>query len=303
MTTTNLPREQSKMLEKLGKQWDKPTTEYLLDRLTLPELRLLLEHFQPLRDLIRSIADPQVASEQHAISTLRSELSQLEAQLQQLHASKQALEQQLHSTQTQLREAQQAEQRASQQLSQTQQQLQQAQTASHALQQQLERSTQERNALQQQVASLQARLQQHAAFGAASAVLQTLRQDNALATRLGLANLGTDSDSALRVVAVCAQRDTLERLFNIAAEQANQHRTALPVAWQQLLETALAWYNHNWQTHPYRLETPAAGTAYDFNRHKRAAHTPTGESVQQTLVPGLADSSGKLQIKPLVATA
>lgn len=301
--TAPLTEKQQKLMDELSKLWEKPATDWRRSSLTLPELRLLLEHFQPLRDLIRSIADPQVASEQHAISALRSELSQLEAQLQQLHASKQALEQQLHSVQTQLHEAQQAEQRASQQLSQTQQQLQQAQATSHALQQQLERSTQERNALQQQVASLQARLQQHAAFGAASTVLQTLRQDSALATRLGLADLGTDSDSALRVVAVCAQRDTLERLFNIAAEQANQHRAALPAAWQQLLETALAWYNHNWQTHPYRLETPAAGAAYDFNRHKRAAHTPTGESVQQTLVPGLADSSGKLQIKPLVATA
>ena len=52
----DLDKDTRKRLEKLGGEWDKEARVYVMEKLTLPDLRLLLTYFPPLRELIRQIA-------------------------------------------------------------------------------------------------------------------------------------------------------------------------------------------------------------------------------------------------------
>ncbi|MCX8146696.1 MAG: hypothetical protein N3C59_10235 [Azovibrio sp.] len=142
------------------------------------------------------------------------------------------------------------------------------------------------------------------AFGSAGEVLDVLVGNPQLAKRLSLAGVKKDAESAIRVVAVLAQRQGLERVFEVLVDLVDGRPvgSGLDEAQRGLLMAALAWHNHNWPDLPYRLFEPKVGGEFKFDQHKRSVHTPTGERVARLLVPGLCTAKGKVEIKPLVAT-
>lgn len=319
-----LDKKRREILDSLAQKWDEAPGKYFADKLTLADLRLLLEHFAPLQDLIRAVAasplaaahpasqaapdaaphaapaaGPDAGPDAHHPSALAQECSALRQRCAQPEAALLAATEHGQRLQTELDQAQ-AQNRGLQadllQCTSACKQLQQAQALAEQAQTQLQKQ------LQRAQAETQA---SRAELGRRSSVpeLALLRADAELAQRLDLANLPPDDTQALiRTVAVLAQQDSLLRLWDAIKERCEaQQRSASP-AEHTLLASALAWHNHNWATRPYQLQPADATAAYDYNRHQRSRHTPTGERLAEQRLPGLADGGGKPLRKALVCT-
>ena len=287
-----LDKQNRKRLEKLQAEWDKSPEVYMRERLSLPDLRLLLEYHAPLQALIRAIASsPQgglplatdlgsqaegapcqapSAIEEHAAA-----LSEAEHWREQCQALQQDLKQCSAATNNLLQEK-------------------------NARQQALDKKEKQ---LQQVEADLSAARAELAYAGRAPAELEWLRRDTELARRLELTDLPGDATQALiRVVAVLAQRDNLERLWSVLRERCEAENRAVDSNELALLTAALAWYNHNWRSKPYQLLEETPGTPYNFERHLRSQHACGGETISELLLPGIADGRGRLSCKALVRT-
>ena len=290
----NLDKESRKRLEKLESQWSEPYDAMLLKGLTLPELKLLLEHFTPLQDLIRAlVATPAGASPgalAHETASLRDQasaaqdsaeaaLASTQAELAQAHERCRAAERDLSQCTTKVQELVEQNRLQKQTVQQLEQQCQQLQNALSAAQAQLARS------------------------GSAPAELALLRQDTALAQALGLEPLpGDDTQALIQTVAVLSQRDNLERLWGALKDRCEAEKRPATAGEHALLQAALDWHNHNWRTRPYRLiEAPPAST-YHFDHHQRSRHASTGETISAQHLPGIADGSGRPLCKALVHT-
>lgn len=289
-TNVTLSKDSRKQLEKLAKSWE--SSEKLGISFGPADLRLLLEHYPPLRELIRSIirtdsntASTSSASTNHdqqpaeASTRIQAELDEAQQELSALRSHCKALEQEI--AQYKASAAKLAQQSATQQ--QANQQLE--------------------GQLRQLLAELAASKEQLAHTTHCPAVLTLLREDVRLAQQLGLAELPADNLQALiQVVAVLAQLDNLERLWNALKERCEAENRAVNSAERALLDQALGWYNHNWRSKPYRLIEVTAGAPYNYEQHSRSQHFPSGETISELRLPGFADGSGRPRCKALVIT-
>lgn len=150
---------------------------------------------------------------------------------------------------------------------------------------------------------LQASKSELTRIGSTPPELALLREDTALAQALSLSPLPSgDIEALIHIVAVLAQRDNLERLWDILKDRCETEGRPASTAELALLSTALAWYNYNWRTHPYNLIEVSPTAAYDFNTHLRNRHTTTGEIIAAQHLPGITSSSNEQIRKPLVIT-
>jgi hypothetical protein len=293
-TAPALDKDSRKRLEKIQGEWDKPQSR-LSEKLTVADLRLLLEHHLPLQDLIRAIAqnwleDAALPSEGQTAplhpQKVQAEAAEQAAAAAQAQAQVQTLTQQCQALQSDLTQCSAATQKLLQEKAATQQ-----------AQRQLEKQ------LQQAQKELAATRNELTRMGGAAAEVRLLQTDVALARRLDLADLPDDATQALvRVVAVLAQRDNLERLWTALKERCESENRPANSDERALLAAALSWYNHNWRSKPYQPLTPAPNSAYDFERHLRSQHTSAGEKIADLRLPGVADGSGRLLCKALVST-
>lgn len=323
--TSELDKDSRKRLEKMAEDWHE--VNLLPQRLTAFDLRLLLEHHAPLQELIRSIAatgitgitgitaataspqtptapappedteytEPQAqeqadaaawAEQEQALQNAQQTLAQTRIELEHAHRQYDNLQQQCHDTAQQLTQC----------TARAQQLLQDKQTLAQQLQTLEQQSQQLRHQLHDS-------RQQLAHRRTAPAALTLLRADRALAQKMELDELPDDDTQALiHTVAVLAQRDNLERLWNTLKDRCEADRRPASADERALLQAALGWYNHNWRTRPYRLNEAAPSSGFDFNQHQRSQHTPSGETVTALLLPGLHDGSGKALRKALVST-
>lgn len=308
-----LEKDSRKRLEKLASHWTEPPGGFSLSsNLTLPDLRLLLEHFEPLQELLRHIAAPaqhtattaeeksSAASQSatlQAVEQLQTQLQQAEIELQQTHAE-------LHQAQTGLQQTRSEFNHLASQCQTTQHDLAASNAAGQKLQQdnktlkqtckQLEKQLQQ---AQEQLSACQARQKP------VPPELALLRNEPDLAQRLDLSDLPSDDTQALiQTVAVLAQRENLERLWSALKDRCETENRSASAPERVLLQAALAWHNHNWRTRPYRLMEVTPPSAYHFENHLRSRQTPTGETVAALDLPGIADSNGKPLCKTLVRT-
>lgn len=87
----------------------------------------------------------------------------------------------------------------------------------------------------------------HRAWPAGTAPAELSRDDVELARRLELTDLPSDTTQALiRIVAVLAQRDNLERLW--AALKDRARKPPLAHTAERALPLRRPWYNHNWRS-------------------------------------------------------
>lgn len=291
-----LDKDSRKRLDKIQEEWDS-THSFMLEKLTLPDLRRLLEHYRPLQDLIRAIAgtaqggSPLAAAQQ--TSDLREQLQDTETTAQAATVAQAEAEAEADT----LRQQCQALQHDLNQCSAATQKLLQEKTSAQEALRQLEKQWQE---AQNELTATRTELVR---AGSAPAELRLLRQDEELARRLDLADLPNDATQALiRVVAVLAQRDNLERLWTALKERCEAENRPANTAERTLMASALSWYNHNWRTKPYQQVEVAPGTAYDFEHHQRSQHTTGGEKINELRLPGIADGSGRPRCKALVST-
>lgn len=286
-----LDKQSRKRLEKFQAEWDKASETFLLERLSLPDLRLLLEYHAPLQALIRAIAgSPQGGVP--LVTDLGSHAEGAQCQAPSAIEEHAAVSEAEHWRE---------------QCEALQQDLKQCSAATNKL-------LQEKNAIQQTLDKKEKQLQQVeadlstvraelACAGRAPAELEWLRRDTELARRLELTDLPGDATQALiRVVAVLAQRDNLERLWSVLKERCEAENRAVDSNELALLTAALAWHNHNWRSKPYQLLEETPGTPYNFERHLRSQHACGGETISELLLPGIADGRGRLICKALVRT-
>lgn len=269
---TRLDEESRKRLHKLQAEWDKGVGAFFIERLTMADLRLLLEHFPPLQVLIRAIAvgenatagemeDDQANEAGQAAQpvvyvppremerSLRDELARCETQLQKLLQDNRKLEQVCRQLKDELAAA------------------------------------------------------RRSRAAAAPVELILLREDASLAAAMGLAALPEDDLQAwTQVVAVLAQRDSLERLWSVIKMRCEGECRPANEGELRLLSSALTWFNHNWRARPYQLREVAPSTAFDFDTQQRSSQAAAGDTVAELWLPGIADGGGRLLCKPLVLT-
>lgn len=299
-----LDKDSSRRLEKFKKDWDQSTAGFMLAALTLPDLKLLLEHFAPLQELIRALVAAPAGT---APTALVDETNALRAQISDTEDRLSNAEDQLRQAQDSIAQALAELAEANTKCSALQDDLKQCNASAKTLLQQNKQHEQASKQLQKdwQAADkkLQASQAELARAGSAAPELALLRQDTALAQALSLSPLPAgDTEALIHIVAVLAQRDNLERLWSALKERCEAERRPTSAAEQALLSAALAWYNYNWRTRPYRLIDAAPAAAYDFNAHLRSRHTNTGEAITAQLLPGIADGSGNPLCKALVST-
>lgn len=280
----HLNKDVRKRLERLGEEWYKESSAYLLANLSAPDLRLLLENFRPLRELIRQIA--ATASGQIPSAAARQAVdaacSQAESERDAASAENLALQEQFdacHQDQIELRKK-----------------LQSSQELQNQLEAENRRLTGELSAQQRELV----KVRQHAGL---PPVLGLLRREPALAGRLGLANLPDDANQALiRTVAVLSQMGSIERLWETLKETCERESRPASTEETALLQTALDWHNHNWQKKPFALHCPGDGKPFDFSRELRAAESPSGDTLTSLWLPGIVSGNGSVQKKALVIT-
>lgn len=265
-----LDGDHGERLEALTKEWEKPLQTP--GNLSASDLRLLLEHSHLVRNLIRCIAvSPEDAAQPPTATHQYGLPSDSEAQCQAA---------------------------ALQDLKQCTPETKKLSEANRILKD-------EKKELKKQLQQAQKRLDASQATTLSNAVpaLAMLRADLELVQRLGLPNLpGDDTQALIHIVAVLAQRENLERLWSALKDRCEAEKRSVTSAEHELLKTALAWHNHNWRTHPYRLIEAAPSSTYHFEDHLRSRHTQAGETVVELLLPGIADSSGQPLCKALVRT-
>ena len=293
----SLDKKSRERLEKLEPQWSASCDAMFLKGLTLPDLKLLLEHFTPLQDLIRTlVATPAGASP----SALAHEAASLRDQASAAQAAQDSAEAALASTQAELAQAHERCRAAERDLSQCTTKVQELRQKNRQQQQTVQHLEQQCQQLQNDLSAAQAQL---ARSGSAPAELALLRQDTALAQALGLEPLPSDDTQALiQTVAVLSQRDNLERLWSALKDRCEANKRPATAGEQALLQAALDWHNHNWRTRPYRLIEAPPASAYHFDHHQRSRHASTGETISAQHLPGIADGSGRLLCKALVHT-
>lgn len=257
-----LDRKAAERLEKLAKAWNQEGS-YWLEKLTAADLRLLLEHFKPLRKLIQQIAAKKTDPEEPlSLPEPRAEEESMPAVSQE-----------------------------------AQQEIDRLRTRCAALEQQLGEL---RKLLEQRDQALEREKALRASNGM-EVPLQWIEQHPHAAQRLGLQGLGSGTQDLIRLVAILSQWDNILRLHGLLTEAGHTARQTDEEG-ITLLETALSWHNFNWRERPFRLERPTPGTPFDFNRQQRSPQTPTGERIAQVLVPAIVDSNGKVICKAVVET-
>lgn len=286
----NLDKDSRKRLEKLEGCWDESPTAWVQEKITPGDLRLLLEYSAPLQDLIRAIVTTAAGDDPAA---LVRESTDLRLQASVASSAQQAALQQAACLQDELTSLRLYSQTLQKDLQQAVNKVQQLMQENHRLQEVFQSGKNELERTRQQLLR----------SGKPPEQLALLRQDGELARQLGLADLPQDDMAALiRVVAVLAQRDNMQRLWEVLRSRCEAEQRAVSPAELQLLQTALEWHNHNWQSRPYQLLEVPPGAAYDFNRAQRSQQALAGETVSQLRLPGIADGSGKALCKALVLT-
>lgn len=312
MQKYTLSTKQQKRLDELANDWDVGSSGLSLS-LHLSDLRLLLQHFAPLKQLIRQVAmdnENVVPTEIKHISTITCGLGEqrssvASAEQEQDKVGKLTSQLQLESglraqIETQLEDA-------TAQLSQLQkdyQQLELARQQEHALRLEEQAKCREtKSRLQQLQQDYQTELNA-LKRSVQSPVTEMLYQDVALANALGLDDMGRDARiDFVRCVAVLSQFDTIKQLWDELKDRCEQQERAVTVNELMLLENALSWHNYNWQQKPYRLYRPTPGVSFDFNRQQRAVGSSnSGELLCDIWLPGISDHVGRLQKKALVVT-
>ena len=285
-----LDKDSRKRLEKLGDNWEEPVSTWGLEKLTLADLRLLLEHHTPLQDLLRAIV---TSSADGSLVMVAKEPTVLLESTAEEDTSSRSVDAGYARMQSELGEAQAHCGALQNDLEKCTAATQQLLQANGKLEKQLRQA-------QKELASCRSEL---ARSCNAPEALVLLRRASELAQRLELADLPDDDTQALiRTVAVLSQMNNIERLWDTLKEACERESRPASAEETALLKTALDWHNHNWQKKPFALHRPGEGKHFDFSKEQRAAPFSGGETLSAVWLPGIVASNGAVQKKALVTT-
>lgn len=294
-----LDADATKRLNKLIPEWDKTPNYSFSDALRIQDLRLLLENFAPLRALIQSLATQQPSELLSDESITQSAIEIAENTEHSKQAIAEATEE-LTKTKDLLVAAK-------EKIATLKDEIETQKQANQVFAKQQEIDLKDKKKLTRQLSETEQQIVEYklklAAQNQSLDEIDFLRQEPDLAKRLDLGVLPTDNTQALiQIVAVLAQKDNLERLWQALKTRCEAESRAANTDELQLLKTALAWYNNNWRTRPFQLIEIPSGSSYDYEKHQKSSHTSGGETIHALHLPGIADGSGKPFCKALVNT-
>ncbi len=295
MDATNQPETQKKRLLELGSFWDEQSRFGASDKLTPVDLRLMLENFEPLQNLIHEIANGSMVQQSTAtsvparVSTAEATPDfQLQEQLKEANTALMHLQKQASEDASKLKEATVCIEQQKEQIATLKDDKAQLEQQVMSLQKRAEKFQQEIGDLNKQFQPL--------------TELQTLRDDTVLAHNLGLDLPADDQQALIAMVAVLSQKDNLERLWDNLKERCEIENRSANDQEMGLLSSALGWHNHNWKLRPFQFLQPLEGERFNFEQQQKTKHQTDGETLSQTFLPGLADGTGKPLRKTLVLT-
>lgn len=308
----DLDKKDQARLTELTDSWN-GTVRYWDKEMKAADLRLLLENFPPLQNLIRALVTETVGG--HAPITTAPRLAETQAhhddngdlakQLEAALLAKAQAEQEIIGLKKDLNDCNNAVARMLKTRDEHQSTID---TLRHEYQQAQQQWAQDRQKLERELWQCKDELnecqEQLQRNGRAPFELEFLRKDSALADVLGLAHLPADNIAALtRVVAVLSSKNSVENLISALKDRCEAENRAINAQERGLLTAAVEWLNHNWPNRPYSLSDVPAHSDYKYDLHQRFKYSATGETVSETILLGLADSAGKVICKPLVRTA
>lgn len=285
-----LSKNQQSRLDELSKEWETGKPK-MLEKFTVSDLKLLLEHHSDVQALIRRIANETSANAAPAYAynnaNTDKELSALRAELAQEKATNQRLQNENSALQTLIR--------------QSRTDLEREQANTEQARAQVRDSLSRLNKCEADLKDAQTALERARNANQPPQVVRWLRQETELAERMGVADLPADTLQALTaVVAVFSQRNNLERLWDTLRERIDFSNRCASTEELALLNASITWTNINCPRTPIEL-VAAQGYDFDFDQQTRSRNTPTGESIQQTVLPGLAEGREIIK-KPIVST-
>lgn len=309
----DLDKKDQKRLGELTESWNGVISGWGYDReMKAADLRLLLENFAPLQNLIRALVTETVGG--HAPITTAPHLAETQAhhddngdlakQLEAALLAKAQAEQEIIGLKKDLNDCNNAVARMLKTRDEHQSTID---TLRHEYQQAQQQWAQDRQKLERELWQCKDELnecqEQLQRNGRAPFELEFLRKDSALADVLGLAHLPADNIAALtRVVAVLSSEDGVKSVLSALKDRCEAENRAINANERALLVASVAWLNHNWPSHPYQLVEVPAHSDYKFETQQRFKHSATGDTVTETILLGFADSAGKVICKPLVRT-
>lgn len=296
MNAENRTEIQNKRLMELASLWDEQSKSGMFDKFTPADLRLMLESFAPLQDIIRQIVNQSAAPEATALlaSANSSPSTAEEAHLQQLEETRV----EMAHLKNQASEDAEKLKRAADNIAQQSEQIATLKQDKIQLEQQIVSEQQQAANLQQEIDHLNKKLAQSQSIDE----LEILRNDTELARNLGVKLPANDQQALIAIVAVLAQKDNLERLWDNLKARCEAEKRPANNKELTLLLSALGWYNHNWKLRPFQLLQSTEGASFDFEQQQKAKHHTDGETLSQIWLPGLADGAGKPLRKTLVLT-
>ena len=270
---------EQKRLEELNKAIGSRKTPFFNSDNLLPyDLVLLLIHHPLIRQLVRDIAAPDAPSIDPPQEDEVQDVILTQAAIAATERDRQALAQL------------QAE------LDSVRGQLAQMQRDKQALQASLQTEPQRCQDLTRQLAH-----QASSPLSTAQTFLKAARADPQLSSLW----LGTEPESeqerVIKFIAIAANWDRVEALWDILAERCKSRQTPVPEAFISLLQGCLLIHNTIWQDRAASLLAPETGAPFKSDQHDRCGSLK-GEAIAQVWLPGLRNAAGQARRKSLVQT-
>ena len=175
-------------------------------------------------------------------------------------------------------------------------QLAQLQRDKQALQASLQAEQQRRQDLTRQLAS-----QASSPLSTAQTFLKAARADPQLSSLWLGVEPENEQERVIKFIAIAANWDRVEALWDILAERCKSRQTPVPEAFISLLQGCLLIHNTIWQDRAASLLEPETGAPFKSDQHDRCGSLK-GEAIAQVWLPGLRNAAGHARRKSLVQT-
>mgnify|MGYP001626195657 FL=1 len=301
----DLTSQEKDRLKILEEEWNKEAGQDSTVYLTPSDLKLMLCKFKPLIELLTGLrvlskkskdAEDQLLGGSESILGAVDGLDKKERLIQRLESKLLEREAQLSDVQKQMCDLQerfaqneQERQSLSNELAQTRQRYEEVSARVRQLEEDLGRALQE--------------VEKHKSRSEMPAILDSLNRLPEVLRRMNLLNLPENPIRAIiQVVAVLSQKENLERLWDVCSDEVSRKTGSVRDDCSIVLGEAVTWYNYNWQSKQVALNRVESGAPFDFSQHQRSLSSPQGETVIETVLPGLIASDGKVIKKAIVVT-
>ncbi len=276
-------KQEQVRFDKLSQEIDSVSMPSLWSSTSLQpyDLLLLLREHPKIRQLVRDIAAPNTPSAEGNVQGYAQDVIS-ESEIAEVAAAAEKPSQALEPLQAEL--------------DSVRGQLAQLQSEKQALQARLQAEQQRSQDLTEQLAR-----RASSPWSTAQTVLKAARADHELSNLWLGAEPENEQDRVIKFIAIAANWDRVEALWDILAERCKAQQTPVPAAFISLLQGCLLIHNTIWQDRAAGLLEPEINAMFKSDQHDRCGSLK-GEAIAQVWLPGLRNAAGQARRKSLVQT-